>query len=190
LTRYKLMAAVAALALTASVLSAGSASANTGYEGGVINLGGTGRTSMCLDATSDATHSAVNNGDPVQLWSCSTNPAPPQQLWKFNEDPGSYGTIQNGYGGLCLDAQSDNTHSPKTNGDPVQLWTCNGGTQQQWEPRYAGTNGVTSYYAFVNKASGLVLDAREDATHSPSQDGDPMQLWSGQYTVNQFWLYP
>lgn len=32
------------------------------------------------------------------------------------------------YGGKCLDAKAHGT----ANGTPVEIWSCNGGTNQQW----------------------------------------------------------
>ena len=38
------------------------------------------------------------------------------------------GTITNAQSGLCLDV----TGAATANGTPVELWTCNGGSNQQW----------------------------------------------------------
>ena len=179
MTRYKFMAAAAGLALTASIVSAGSASANTGPTE-VRNADGL----FCLDATNDATHSAANNGDPVQVWECQGTS---NQQWTFNENVGSYGTITNGTRGLCLDAVNDATHSAANNGDPVQLWSCNGGAQQQWKATYWSNAFGYNFYELTNLYSGLVLDARNDATWNPEKDGDPVQLWSWQNYGNQGW---
>ena len=182
MNRYKFLATAGGLALAASIVSAGAASANVGST--LVVNGTTG--SMCLDATNDATHSAASSGDPIQLWSCNGDS---QQKWNFNENVGSYGTITNGYAGLCLDARDDATYNPGTDGDPVQLWSCNGGSQQQWEPVYEEDSSGTYYYALVNKADGLVLDARDDATWNPTKDGDPVQLWGWLGGANQLWAY-
>lgn len=180
MTRYKFMATAAGLALAASIVSAGSASANVGH----VLIEPRGFYGMCLDATNDATHSAGRSGDPVQMWSCNGSS---QQYWNLNENSDSFGTITNGYAGLCLDARDDATSNPHDKGDPVQLWSCNGGAQQQWEPIDTQSSNGLSGYELVNKASGLVLDARNDGTWSPYDDGDPVQLYSWLAGVNQVW---
>jgi hypothetical protein len=40
------------------------------------------------------------------------------------------GAITNNQSGLCLDAYNQDTG----NGTKADLWSCNGGTNQQWPP--------------------------------------------------------
>lgn len=84
----------------------------------------------CLDAQEQS----IGNGDKVQLWQCSGET---QQTWcyAFELPPGScapYGnyTIVNFDGDYCLDATTPGWGSR----DKVQLWMCNGRTEQNWEP--------------------------------------------------------
>lgn len=175
------MVSAAAIALTAGIVSAGPASANLGNTSFINGISG----NMCLDAKNDATHSPSTNGDPVQLWSCNGGT---QQHWNFNENVGSYGTVTNAASGKCLDATNDASHNPGTNGDPVQLWTCNGGAQQQW--KLVLQANIPNTYALINLYSyAQALDATSDATHNPGTDGDPAQLWSWTGTENQLWRF-
>jgi hypothetical protein len=139
---------------------------------------------LCLDAKSDGSNNPNNNGDPVQLWTCKGTA---NQQWNLNENADSYGTITNRARGKCLDAQTDPSHNPNHPGDSVQLWDCNGGDQQQWEP-VPLQNGS---YELVNKYGLLVLDAQTDSSHSPTQDGDRVQLWTSSVLTpgNQQWSY-
>jgi hypothetical protein len=142
-----------------------------------------------LDAESDANGNPADNGDSVQVWTCDggTN-----QRWNFNENNGSYGTVTNDDGGLCLDAQSDATHSPGDTGDRVQLWKCNGGAQQEWRPGTLSNGAVV----LVNLESSILLDgnslllqATSDNTHSPLTPGDPVELWQSNSSLAQHWSY-
>src|SRR5262249_4762498 len=46
-----------------------------------------------------------------------------------------------GNGDRCLDAETTSTHNPNQNGDVVQIWHCNGNTNQEWAlvPTQAGS---------------------------------------------------
>lgn len=184
--RYKSMAIAAGIVLGASLVSAGAASANVGNVA-IIN----GVVGLCLDGRTDGTYSAGRDGDPIQLWQCDPNS--PQQHWNFNENAGSYGTITNKFAGLCLDATNDPTHDAGTAGDTIQLWTCNGSAQQQWDPQWVETSGGVGWYELKNLYSDgtLVLDAMSDASHSPKTSGDPVQLWGfdGASASNQLWSF-
>jgi hypothetical protein len=83
---------------------------------------------LCLDA--DVNH--LGNGDKVQLWQCNGQA---QQSWCFAGvlGPGAcspFGnrTIVNFDDYLCLDARAQNL-GPY---DTVQLWSCNGRSNQNW----------------------------------------------------------
>ena len=95
----------------------GSGAVQNGYDGGSYN--------QCLNAENASGHNPKQNGDPVQLWSCSAS----AQTWSINT---TTGVIKNSVDGLCLDAENDSSHNPGQNGDPVQLWACDGGSQQVW----------------------------------------------------------
>ena len=136
---------------------------------------------LCLDAFNSANGANPStNGDNIQLWTCDGFS---QQNWTFHPvagNPGWY-TITNGYGGLCLDAfNSANGANPSTNGDAVQLWTCDGFTQQEWQ--YTANNTLKNYYG------GLLLDATTNSTTNPSTNGDKIQLWTATGAANQAWF--
>ena len=134
---------------------------------------------LCLDAyNSTSGPNPSTNGDNVQLWTCNGYT---QQNWTFHPvagNPGWY-TITNGYAGLCLDAyNSTSGPNPSTNGDNVQLWTCNGYAQQEWQ--YTTDDNLKNY------DGGLLLDATNGNTN-PGQNGDNVQLWSAANGTNQIW---
>ena len=55
---------------------------------------------------------------------------------------------------MWLDDVDDATHTSFWSGDPVQVWSCNGGPQQQWQPVCEGVDQWGDYgYALFNKAS-------------------------------------
>ncbi|MFD0638908.1 ricin-type beta-trefoil lectin domain protein [Catenulispora yoronensis] len=76
--------------------------------------------------------------------------------------------------GGCLDINANAT----TSGTKVQLWTCNGGGNQQWTP---GANG-----SLVNPQSGLCLDDPGSSTST----GIQLQIWSCNGTNAQRWTLP
>jgi hypothetical protein len=74
------------------------------------------RASLCV---ADPGDSAVND-TPITLATCDGSPG---QNWTVT----STGTLQ--VNGKCLDIYRDE----KTNNSLVELWTCTGGANQQWE---------------------------------------------------------
>jgi hypothetical protein len=81
--------------------------------------------------------------------------------------------IVNGAHSLCLDAARSHDG---TNGDKVQLWTCNSNDQQRW---FLGSNK-----SIVNGAHGLCLDA---ARSHDGTNGDKVQLWTCNGNDQQRW---
>jgi hypothetical protein len=71
--------------------------------------------------------------------------------------------------GLCLDDQNNSS----TPGAIVQVWGCNGLTNQVWEVE---SNGTIQH-------NGLCLDAK----HSGSASGTKVQLWTCTGANNQLW---
>jgi Ricin-type beta-trefoil lectin domain-like len=76
--------------------------------------------------------------------------------------------------GKCLDVTGKGT----TNGVLVELWTCNGGTNQQW------TVGPNS--SLVGTGSGKCLDDPGRTTI----DGTRQQIWTCNGGINQVWTLP
>jgi hypothetical protein len=81
--------------------------------------------------------------------------------------------IVNAAHNLCLDAVS---RGVRRNGDPIQLWNCNYGFNQQWV--VANVNSAPN--AIVNLAAGLCLD-------DDMQNFHKVQLWKCNGGQNQLW---
>jgi hypothetical protein len=77
----------------------------------------------------------------------------------------------------CLDAEANSNF----NGAKVQLWDCNGGTQQDWKLVPLGH----SFYQIVNVKFNRCLDAQ---TQSITHDGTVVQLYDCLGTDNQKWF--
>jgi hypothetical protein len=71
----------------------------------------------------------------------------------------------------CLDAYNNQS----TNGTEVQIWTCNGGPNQQWRLNSDGT--------ITGVQSGLCLDVTGNGT----ANGTLLQLWACNGGSNQKW---
>ena len=80
--------------------------------------------------------------------------------------PSSVVPLRNRHSNLCL----DNNNWATAAGSPVQQWTCNGLTVQQWEMRPL----ADGYVEIVNRHSGLCLDNKDWATAA----GSPVQQWT------------
>jgi Ricin-type beta-trefoil lectin domain len=93
--------------------------------------------------------------------------------------PASASEQVNAAHGLCLDAAAQ---ADGSNGDGVQLWSCNAQVQQQWYLRANPSGGVE----FVNGAHSLCLDANAQGDGS---NGDRVQLWSCWGGPNQSWIW-
>jgi hypothetical protein len=81
-------------------------------------------------------------------------------------------SVQNA--GKCLDV----TGKATTNGALVELWTCNGGTNQQW------TVGANS--SLVGTGSAKCLDDTGNST----VDGTQQEIWTCNGGTNQVWHLP
>jgi Ricin-type beta-trefoil lectin domain/IPT/TIG domain len=95
------------------------------------------------------------------------------QTWTFFGDH----TIR-AANGKCLDVIS----RAKSNGARLQLYTCNGGSNQAWKVKPELVGGVT-VYEIRGTGSGRCVD---DLGYSKVA-GSPMQIWSCNNTDNQVW---
>ena len=86
---------------------------------------------------------------------------------------GPYNLLNGANSNLCLDAVSQHIG----NGDKVQLWTCNGGSQQRWF-----LNG-TELQNGANRHLCL------DATSQHIGNGDQIQLWTCNGGSQQQWYF-
>ncbi len=105
------------------------------------------------------------NGTPVVIAGCDA--ADPAQKWTV-----SGATVR--INGECLDVTGQGT----ANGVLVELWTCNGGTNQQWT---AGANS-----SLVGTGSGKCLDDPGFST----TDGTQQEIWTCNGGANQRWTLP
>jgi O-glycosyl hydrolase len=103
------------------------------------------------------------NGAKVVLGDCTDAAA---KQWKATN-----GALQ--YAGMCADANQADTL-----GEPILLWACNGGGNQQFLPQ---TNGE-----LIGAHSGLCLDV----TGSSTANGTPIELWTCTGKPNQQWKLP
>jgi hypothetical protein len=105
----------------------GNANQRWHQNGNEIQNGDTSNGTFCLDATSQH----IGDGDQIQVWGCNglTN-----QAWYSTGNSGSpdgWRALSNGANrGLCLDANWST--GALSDGDKVQLWSCNGGGNQAW----------------------------------------------------------
>lgn len=144
--------------------------AGTGYV--ELNLDG-----KCMD---DAGNSS-NNGTKIQIWQCLNGDA--GQAWSFQPAtaPGElsdYGLSQMGtirIHGKCLNI----VNNGKTNGSKIQLWSCNGGANEEWMI----TGGDGELY---NPVSGKCL---EDP-YSSTTNGKQLDIWTCNGGNNQYWWLP
>jgi len=118
-----------------------------------------GLAGKCLAANGTA------NGTPVVIDACA--PGSAAQAWTVGD-----GTVQ--LAGKCLDVTGKGT----TNGVLVELWTCNGGTNQRW------TAGAAS--SLVGTGSGRCLDDPGATT----VNGTQQEIWTCTGGANQAWTLP
>jgi hypothetical protein len=138
-------------------------------------LGGPGNTGLCLAINPE---SYPYYGNPVGLYECLTDNANNDQEWWWApvaNMPVGYYTIQNGAVdsgapvGLCLDGD---TSTIPNNDTKVQLWGCDGVTNQTWI-----WNGSTLQNLDGNECLGAV----------PPNYRATVQLWSCDGATNQNW---
>jgi RHS repeat-associated protein len=107
----------------------------------------------------------LDDGSKIDIWDCTGSAG---QDWTVRND----GTIQ--IMGKCLDVQGAGT----ANSTPVDLYTCNGGGNQIWEP---GPNGW-----LINPASGKCLDDPGQST----TNGTQLDIYSCVTQNNETWTLP
>ncbi|MDH6110287.1 hypothetical protein P3T36_004781 [Kitasatospora sp. MAP12-15] len=126
---------------------------------------------QCLDGD---TNTIGNNGAKVQLWACN---GWSNQSWVWTPAPNlpvGYYVIQNYDQGQCLDGD---TNTIGNNGAKVQLWGCNGWSNQVWI-----WNGST----LKNYDQGQCLDGD---TNTIGNNGAKVQLWACNGWTNQSWTW-
>jgi hypothetical protein len=138
--------------------------------------------SKCMDDTSDRS----GNGNKIQIWQCLAGDA--GQVWSFLPDstPGNVskaGLSQTGtvrINGKCLNiVDTSATGDGTADGAKLQLWACNGGSNEQWE--ISGGFGQ-----LINPASGKCVDD----PYSSKSNGTQLDIWSCNDEQWQAWELP
>jgi hypothetical protein len=121
-----------------------------------------------------------------------------------------------GYGGLCVDVRSDSN----ANSTPVQIYTCNGTTAQQWTVVQAGSTlhalgkcmdiasggtadgtkvqlydcNNTAAQVFIPQSNGSLYNPQSnkclDDPNSSTTPGTQLQIWDCNGGANQKWVLP
>lgn len=95
-----------------------------------------------------------------------------------DQSPAKLSSVEASAGsGYCL----DNTGNSSSNGNPIQIWQCNGDAAQKWE-FIPDSNGIAGDYMLEN-GNGMCLDDPNDST----TDGTKVQLWTCLGNANQEW---
>ena len=117
-------------------------------------------------ATPTFAHTAVSLGNPTAAASSPSYP------------------IINEADGLCLDA-NDQGASAGQNGDKVQLWTCDGTTNQSWIPCNYEESGAYETVLANSDYPTMCLNATDV---SGLKEGSAVQLWNCNVdTANEYW---
>jgi hypothetical protein len=145
----------------------------------------------------------------------TTAPPPPPPPSSPPPSSGSTGPVV-GVGGLCLDDRAAST----ANTNPVQVYTCNGTSAQQWTVVQAGStlralgkcldiNGggtadgttvdlydcnSTGAQVFIPQSNGALLNPQSgkclDDPNSSTTPGTQLQIWDCNGGANQHWQLP
>lgn len=114
----------------------------------------------CLDATGSTAPSSV------VLWDCINNWNSQKWAW------GTNGSITNG-SGLCLDAYQNGV-----NGGGVNIYTCNGGLNQQWDRLANGTIKSRGSGGGCLDANNTQLGSNGTAINTATCHGGANQQWN------------
>jgi hypothetical protein len=127
-------------------------------------ISGTPTVTGSYTVTVTATDNGGTTGSTTFGWTVSQAPAPPPPVTATYS-----GTIRLYKMGYCLDDRNNSSR----NGAVVQIWRCNGRSNQQWQVMSDGTI----------RHNGLCLDAAGYGT----ANGTKVQLWSCTGNGNQQW---
>jgi hypothetical protein len=101
------------------------------------------------------------------------------QEWLYITVGGGSFHYQNAVTGLCLDARGG-----ATNGTPVQQWTCDQISNENWEPEVSTVGGGAPLISRVSGSNSYCLDI----PGGQQTTGLAMQIYSCNGTVSQTWL--
>jgi hypothetical protein len=173
--------AVAACAAPSSDAQAKRGSEATGMTSSAITFeGGTLRVNndMCLYNPQGA---QATYGTPLEIKHCNADD-PNQQWYMFSE--GTIRPVSNP--DVCVDLPAWTF----TDGTPIGLWGCNGGTNQQWSLNADGT--IRGYVGLEQDGSKAPPSCLDDPDFSHN-DGDVVDYWHckgpGEDTSNQRFVF-
>ena len=159
-----LTAAVASVPATASLAAAAS------IPGDIYNF----LSNQCLQPVNGST----GQGAAIVQEPCNNGAA---QEWVSIPVGGSTVHYQNVLSGLCLDARGG-----AANGTPVQQWTCNGISNENWEPGEYVSDYIPPLYSRVSGTSSYCLDIPGGQRTA----GLAMQIYRCNGTEAQQWWLP
>jgi hypothetical protein len=125
--------------------------------GSVVSIATAMNRGMCMDAP------AATRGTELHLWDCL---GPGLANQRFRRTPGRLLTVH----GKCVDGHNGRAY------DPVKLWDCHGGANQQWDLTAAGE---------LRGVNNLCIDVRG----ASSARGTRMMLHPCHGGANQRWAY-
>lgn len=153
-------------------------------SGATITLENYYNSALCLDAN-DSGSTAGQNGDKVQLWTCSGKANQSWTLYKQGSAAlGDFTLYNDKYPSKCLNADDS---GGLANGRKVQLWTCGTTSNFYW---YVGSWSIclesdATCVLYLNADNyQFVLDARSQSIGN----GDQVQIWNPTNQENQFWI--
>ena len=152
---------LAAVPLSALLISSPSEAASTPVAGGVYTLV-PGASGKCLEVPNGSTTA----GTQAQIWDCTGGAG---QTW--TRTASGELSLYDGGNRRCLDANGQGT----TAGTKAIIWSCNGQPNQRWTVNSDGTIKGTQ--------SGLCLDVSAAST----ANGALVQLWTCNGPPNQRW---
>jgi hypothetical protein len=136
-----------------------------GKETGQIR---SGLNNKCMNLKGNGTA----DGTKITIDTCASGADRQQFSWGFTPGTNGYdGTIH--INGKCV----DNSGSRSTNGNPVQLWTCNGTAAQKWYNQADGT--------LRNAGVGKCITDR-----NAGPDGTQLVIWDCNQQDQQKWTLP
>jgi len=130
---------------------------------------------MCWNPPANACPAAQGSNYDNSATQASALDAP---IAAYGQSPAALGRVEASAGsGYCM----DNTGDSSSDGNPIQIWQCNGDAAQNWE-FIPDSNGITGDYMLEN-SNGKCLDDPADST----TDGTKVQLWTCLGDASQEW---
>lgn len=101
------------------------------------------------------------------------------QEWAFVRKSGHYIIELARHKSVCLDVTNGGT----TDGTKIELWSCNGSAEQEWQPETNGT--LEAVQATAVQGTAMVLD-----DPNAGGGGTQLQIWRADGNPQQFWAIP